>query len=524
MRYLIYLLVYLVISQIQPYVSIKSQEFSLIQGKADVDYGSTNIHKIFAYDDSFFYVLKHYGNQYYISKFNKLMNKIDEQPIKLYEGLKSFELESIIHFHNKIYVFASRRTFSSKKLYYKIINKSTLKSDELFKEIIDIKYIKGNWADIYFTLSRNEKKLLIACITKVFLSKVQYNEFYVFDKDLKLIWTKKDFYEYKGQGPRENIFVVDDYNNVSILSLIKQQSIFTYLFSEEKNLYNIYRYTENGTVFKSFPITLNEKFIKSIKITDDNEGNLICCGLYSDLLRPGIKGIFYIKISNENNNIISRQLNEFPFSFLEKIKIYKEPFMEEDELMKYEITDIVPRINNTVTLIAEQIFEQNYETYNNLIISNLSQEGYINWITFIPKRQSFSEFAYLDTFGISIQKYRDYIRTSGYKFDQFQNLCSYALLSPINGNDIVIIYNDHIKNLKQHEKIKTFGHYRKSILVAVHLDEYGNIKYIPLKQWQKKLLYPEPIRYYSTLENSIVIPAFKGRKYYYYKIDFNNLN
>jgi len=506
------------------FIQTLSQEFSLIKGKSDIDLGSTNIHKIFANDDSFFYVLKHYGNQFYIAQFDNLMNKIEEKPVKLYEGLKSFELESIIYFHGKIYVFASRRTFNSKKLYFKTIDKKTLKSDVPFNELIDIKYIKGNWADLYFTLSRSETKLLIACITKVFLSKIQYNEFYVFDKDLSLVWSIKDFYEYKGQGPRDNIFVVDDYNNVSILSLIKRQSIFTYLFSEEKNLYNIYRYTENGKTFKSFPITLKEKFIKSIKITDDNEGNLICCGLYSDLLRPGIKGIFFIKISNENSNIIAKQLNELPLDFLEKIKIFKEPFIEEDELMKYEVTDVVPRKNNTITLIAEQIFEQNYDTYNTLIISNLNVDGNINWITFIPKRQSFSDISYLDSFNISIQYFRDLIRNTGQKFDLFQNLCSYALLSPIEGNDIVIIYNDHIKNLKNPEKIKSFGHHRKSILIAVHIDEYGNLKYIPLKQWQKKLLYPEPIRYYATLKNTIIIPAFKGRKYYYYKIDFNNLN
>jgi len=37
-------------------------------------------------------------------------------------------------------------------------------------------------------------------------------------------------------------------------------------------------------------------------------------------------------------------------------------------------------------------------------------------------------------------------------------------------------------------------------------------------KWKKKALFPEPIRYYDTLYNTIIIPAFKGRKYNYYKI------
>ena len=54
--------------------------------------------------------------------------------------------------------------------------------------------------------------------------------------------------------------------------------------------------------------------------------------------------------------------------------------------------------------------------------------------------------------------------------------------------------------------------------MAVTIDEYGNINKQPLLKWKKKALFLEPIRFYDTLHNSIVIPAFRYRKFNYYKI------
>jgi len=53
--------------------------------------------------------------------------------------------------------------------------------------------------------------------------------------------------------------------------------------------------------------------------------------------------------------------------------------MAEEELLKYGLTDLILRNNGAVVLIAEQLFEQSFDTYNNLIITCFDSTGQVNW-------------------------------------------------------------------------------------------------------------------------------------------------
>ena len=169
------------------------------------------------------------------------------------------------------------------------------------------------------------------------------------------------------------------------------------------------------------------------------------------------------------------------------------------------------------TQIAEQLFEQSFNTYNNLIVTCFDQKGQINWSQVVQKRQD-CNINSLSRKDIELEDYRDFILETGSINQSYINHCSYALMAPLDKNEIIFFYNDHIKNIEQQGKIKNFSHPKKSYIVAVKIDEFGNLSKQIVLQWKKKALYPEPLRFYDTLHDEIVIPAFRSRKYNYYKI------
>jgi hypothetical protein len=493
-----------------------SQQIEVSSSKPDFNYGSTNVHKIIGHDDDHFYVIKFHSNQYYFEKLDKDLNLLLEEPIKLFEGLRTYDLETVVHFYDKLYIFVSRRRFSDITLYYQVIDKSNLLASTDLIELTTIHFIKGNWADFHFALSRREKKLLVACRIKLHWSKVQFNEYYVFGKDMQPIWKKTDSFEFSGQGPRDNKYVVDEIGNISILSLQKRESILS-LFSDIKNIYTIYRYTNNGEDFNEYPIVLKNKYIRGINIIGGEHGELICAGLYSELFRAGVRGTYFFKIHPYNGRIYDNYLNEFSDALLDRLSQIKEPTIEKEEVIKYVMTDLVLRNNGKIILIAEQLFEQSYNTYNNLIVTCYDTAGQVYWNQIIEKNQDFNIHSLART-EIEPSDYREYVMETGLLDQNVENYCSYALMAPLNETSIIIFFNDDVRNLEQPERKRNFNRPRKSYILAVMIDEYGNAIKQPVLKWKKRALYPEPIRFYDTLYNTIVIPAFKGRKFNYYKI------
>jgi hypothetical protein len=106
----------------------------------------------------------------------------------------------------------------------------------------------------------------------------------------------------------------------------------------------------------------------------------------------------------------------------------------------------------------------------------------------------------------------------GYLNLEIENFGSYALMAPVDKTGFIIFYNDNVKNLDSTEERKALNQAKKSYLMAVAIDEFGNITRTPLERWKKKELFPQPMRYYDTLSDTIVIPSFRNRSIDYRKI------
>jgi hypothetical protein len=494
-----------------------SQQIQVSASKPDIDPVTTNLHKIIGHDKDNYFVLKFHNNQYYLEKLDKDLNFILTEPVILFNGLRVYDLETVVCFYGEIYVFVSKTRLNNITLYYQKIDKGNLKALTELIEITTIKNVKGNWADFHFALSREEKKLLVVCKMKLQFTKVQFNEYYVFGKNMSLIWTLKDSFKFTGHGPRDNKYIVDEVGNIAFLSLQYRQSILS-LFQETKNSYSIYRYTNEGRAFKEFPVLLQNKYIRGIDIIGDDKGELICAGFYSEYLLSGIRGTFFFRIDSLNEKIYDQTHNDFESDLIERLEQSREPIINEKEVTDYVLTDLILRSNGMTTLIAEQFYDQLINTYNNLIVISYDPTGHVYWSRLVEKNQNFDVQTISDT-GIDLSEYRQQVVETGKLDPGVITDCSYGLMASPYENGIIIFYNDNISNLDNPGSKSNYRNPRKSYLVAVKIDEYGRISKEAVVKWKKRGYFPQPMRYYDALNNCIVIPAFRYRKYIYYKIN-----
>jgi hypothetical protein len=516
MKSLNFKLIFIAIFLAGAQLPVNSQEIEISASRHDVHNSSASLHKFIGHDEGHFYVVKFYGNQYFLGRLDQNLNLMVEEPIKLFKGIKTYQLEHVVHFYDELIVFVSRTRLMDITLYYQRINKSSLQPSTELIELTTVQNIKGAWADFHFALSRQETKLLIACRTKLAWSGAQFNEYHVFGENLSPVWKRSDSYEFKGLGPRDNKYIVDEAGNISILSLLKRESIVS-LIREVKNLFTIYRYTQGGSDFKEYPVSLPDRYIRDIRIIGGAQGELICAGLYSDTFIKGIAGTFFIKIDPETGRIYDNFQHKFEDALMAQLSGLNEPMIKDKELISYNITDMVLRKNDKIIIIAEQVFEQTYNTYNNLIVTCYDINGQVYWSRVIEKKQDFN-YSVKQEPDLALADYREYIMETGFLDQNFENYCSYALMAPLDEAGIVLVYNDDIRNLENPEEKRGFNRPKKSYLLAVAIDEYGNLTRTPLTPWKKKALFPEPIRFYDTRHNTIVIPAFRYRKFNYYKI------
>jgi hypothetical protein len=140
-----------------------SQQIDVSASKPDINPGTTRLHKILGHDKDHYYVLKFYNYQYYFEKLDKDLNFLFKEPIKLFYGLKTYDLETVVCFYGELYLFVSRTRLNDITLYYQKIDKGNLLPSSQLTELTTIHCFKGNWADFHFALSRQEKKLLMVC-------------------------------------------------------------------------------------------------------------------------------------------------------------------------------------------------------------------------------------------------------------------------------------------------------------------------------------------------------------------------
>lgn len=466
----------------------KSDKVEVLWGdKQDTPKNST-LGEIVGFDNSGFYVYKNnykgfWGSNLFLSleHYNNQFKKTNSANLVM-ENLKQvLNFEFFVPIKDELYLFSS---FNNKKLeqsclFVQKINRSTLLPKGDFRKIAEVNYTGKTFYDtklFNFKISKDSSKFLLYYSIPVGKDELKQFGFNVFDDDLTQLWRKNVRLPYN-----DNLFDVEDYivdnsGNVHLLGLIYNEKRKAEIDGVPNYKYQILSYTNNGNELNEYPVSLQGKYLKAMKIAINAEQEIYCAGFYSNEGTLSIIGTYFIKINNETKELTTKSFKEFEMDFItqnmtekEETKVKKKAEKGKNiELFNYRLDDIILRDNGEAILIGEQYYiqrvthtykdSQGFTTtsttyvyiYNDIIVVNISSEGTIGWITKIAKRQISMNDGGLNS--------------------------SYVLMRI--KDKLYFLFNDNVANLnyKGQGKVERSPYDKSTLFTLVEIDDIGTQK------------------------------------------------
>ncbi len=501
----------------------------LLQGEDEVIRAIEMLPRVFACDSSGYYALtrtarygiSHYGNDLMLTRGDFL---------KVNEKLKERQIVNLLQFRDTIYLFFFTEGINFRTLYAQVISKDSLAESGAARELMRVRFIAGR-KPVYGTiLSRDESTLLVYSSTINYSRKQGILEMMVYSNLAAPMWKNRFIYAYERVPRHDQHFTVDPEGNVCMLDRYYETPRPN--ISGRKNIHMILSVTGQGTRETVTRIGLKDRYIKNILIEPAGESHVVCSGFSSDNdLEGTVSGIFYFRVNTEMGTVQNfREHGLFPGDFTS------------GELFGLHIDHLIHRDEGYSFLVAEQSFRERHQRYQNLLVCLFNDDGEMRWQRVFPKVQSYQQGSRRRTVNRDYQREpvfygpdgtpndllsRNLYNSPGYPSlppeDDWQssaredpgiqswNYSSYALMDPIDGNWIGLVFNDHIKN-RDPEKRKqhVFSPTTKSFLQIIRVEETGYLESsVPYERERRSKPVPLPAFGYGTLNGRIIFPAAK---------------
>ena len=348
---------------------------------------------------------------------------------------RNSDFEAFVRTDKQFYVLYTLydKPNNTEQLFAQEIDPSSSKFKGKPKKLLDV---KGKIAGVFqggfsfyvsdkfdFQHSKSENKLLIHFRMKPEKrnDKLSYDRIglYVFDAGLNKIWG--DIREMKYTEAQMDIedYAVDDAGNAYLLGKIykdgnKDQKR---LGDEEINYkYEIMKLTGSDEIAEFNELKLDDnRFIEDLEIKEQDENKMIIAGYYSNAERLVINGVF-VFIVDKNTGEHKKNYYDIPLDVLnayESRRVVKKNTKRDDNddgigFANLKLRDIFIDDDGNITLIGEQYWMRKTGNtsvmpgitahgmqgnisrvyyYTNILVTKVTPEGELAWMTKIPKSQ-----------------------------------------------------------------------------------------------------------------------------------------
>lgn len=418
--------------------------------------------------------------------------------LELSQGLRIRELIGVTHFHDTIYMFTKETHMRSVMLFVETIDKITMEQNKDSRLLLHVPNMAGWESEFTFRVSRQKEKLLVVSKLDVLSKNVQVVQLMMFGRGMNLDWEAEEKVIYPRSPPRRSIIKVSDEGDAYFISLLDDQNLRS-LWDGIKNRYHMIAVTESGKFKNSFALMLPDLYIRGVMIEPGDDHTLVCAGFYSPThFRGNIDGIFYFELNNRIGEFQNQALFEFKPGLL-KEAIAEVSRNNPEELFEFRVRQLIRRANGDFIMISENQYEQTYDTYQNVIVTSISPGGRYNWSRVVRKRQDVDQHS-------------------------MANYSSYAVHAPKYTDKVYLVFNERDKNehLPPEERLKTFYHNNKANLQVVSLGPMGEMSAkIIYRKTSRRMKTPVPVQMYDKLNNEMIIPLLRMKRYNYLLIAFN---
>jgi hypothetical protein len=458
-----------------------------------------------------------------LEHYNKEMNLNRSTELELNYKDDKMDYERIIQLDDVLYVFASYKDQSNKKnmLFVQSINKNTLRPNGDFRQVGEVDYdngTKSNSGNFNVRMSRDSSHLMV-------YSHLPYHEhenerfgFQVLDRKLDPVWNKEVTLPYKDGLYSIEDYKIDSKGNVHVLGVVYNEVRKSKRNGAPNYHYEILSYFKEGEHMKSYPVTVEGKFLTDMQITITDDLDLLCGGFYSNTGTFGIIGTYFIRIDGHSKEIVTQSFKEFGIDFIaqhlserKEDKLKKKAEKGKDvELYQYNLNDIITRSDGGAILIAEQYYVKtittttyspngvmsmqttNYYNYNDIIVINISPAGEIEWTQKIQKKQTT-------------------VNDGGF-------YSSYSLA--IVHDKLILIFNDHVQNVNNDSNyVLPYNRYNGAVFL-VTIDGSGRVEKQQMFDPSMSEVYVRPKVCEQVASNELILFAQKRKNQQFAKVTF----
>ncbi len=378
---------------------------------------------ILLYDNGNFYAIMNkdgfWNKTDYLSKFNSDMNIVDQKTVETEKSsstISDHKLVRIMEFNKAIYAISREKDSKNKKSYYfaEKIDLNTLVPDGK-----KIKVYEGNYAndkkleDIGFNFITDKSKTAMVMYHQDEAEKNQNIKITVIglDKSLSETWRKTAELPIAAAGKKFRFEkYVDPAGNIYMLSKVyyndgtskKTKDVKEGMLNYD---YHIYMVGKDVDGYSDYALKLKDKAVSQLHMDVNAQGNLVACGLYSDLIREkdkasDAKGVFFATIDAAKKEVKAQNYkpftNEVFTAGLSAKKAAKADDKGDDDDIDYIIRDLVSGKDGSSIMTAEQYFYYSTDhagymrhsyNYKNIIVTKVNAAGEIEWMSVIPKYQ-----------------------------------------------------------------------------------------------------------------------------------------
>lgn len=233
----------------------------------------------------------------------------------------------------------------------------------------------------------------------------------VFDVDLQEIAEGTYEFPFPSKYCRINAMYLSNTGDFFIVATEYQESESKKFFRNYANYKTMYIYHITPEGMEDVEIDLDGKRVEAIDLNSDNNRQFIITGTYGEREKPGINGLFYLKLDFKSQEILSEGFEEFSEDFItqgwsdrQKKKVEKKRARGKDadpQLYEYVIRDVRILDDGSVVGSMEQYYVRvvtttdsrgvtqttYYYYYNDIIAFKVGADGGFDWHKKIKKYQ-----------------------------------------------------------------------------------------------------------------------------------------
>lgn len=332
---------------------------------------------------------------------------------------KDYIFESSLLLNNKLYfIFHVDNKNKREQMLAWLFNEDTKQLDGTPILLEDLENKKGflvaSKALLYPTVASDTSHLAVVGVLGHDINDLQTLSFVVYDKSMDRIWNKKVLTDYKMSGKYLVIknCLVDKQGGLHVLGKVYKSGL--QVRDPSLDIYDYILITcKNATSEPEFTLLdLGSFFVPDMQLTVDQSNNPICIGFYRDRSNIRIKGLMYIKMDTDKNEIMLNNDMEFSENQLQEVGKYtKKGVIQYDKdgiSPDFELKSFVHKTDGTMIVVAEDAFTNtNFKNptlrnrtvfttpdvqnpiyrHHKLLTVSVSKEGDINWVRAIDKNQ-----------------------------------------------------------------------------------------------------------------------------------------